>query len=116
MQPHAVHHVSLNVDDLDAARTFYIEVLGLTEIPRPDLGFPGAWLRVGAQEVHLLVGPPVEARGQHVALAVDDLDAALAELRTAGVAVRGPGEIPGVCRQAFCADPAGNTIELNQRL
>jgi len=28
MQPLAVHHVSINVDDVDAARSFYVDVLG----------------------------------------------------------------------------------------
>ena len=53
-----IHHVSINVRDVDAAKSFYIDVLGMRELPRPDLGFPGAWLASGAQEVHLLASTP----------------------------------------------------------
>src|ERR1700729_4085824 len=39
-----VHHVSLNVDDVDAALAFYTDRLGLVVRPdRPDFDFPGAW-------------------------------------------------------------------------
>jgi catechol 2,3-dioxygenase-like lactoylglutathione lyase family enzyme len=55
----SVHHVSVCVSDLDRAKRFYGEVLGLPELLRPDLGFPGAWYRVGTnQELHLIVHPP----------------------------------------------------------
>ena len=51
--------------------------------------------------------------GQHFALLVDDLDAAVAELRDQGLEVSDPSPV-GPGRQAFTADPAGNMIELNQ--
>jgi glyoxylase I family protein len=54
----ALHHVSFPVRDLERARHFYGEVLGLEEIARPDLRVPGAWHRAGGVEVHLLVTPP----------------------------------------------------------
>lgn len=37
MRPLAVHHVSINVDDLDASAGFYVDVLGLERRhDRPD--------------------------------------------------------------------------------
>ena len=114
MQPRAVHHVSINVPDPDVARRFYVDVLGLTErTDRPDFGIGGAWLDAGGQQVHLIEGDPPASVGQHFALAVDDLDAVITELRAKGVEVSdamavGPG------RQAFTHDPAGNMVELNQ--
>jgi len=43
MQPLAVHHVSINVPDVDAAVSFYTDVLGGTlRGDRPDFGFGGA--------------------------------------------------------------------------
>jgi catechol 2,3-dioxygenase-like lactoylglutathione lyase family enzyme len=114
MQPRAVHHVSINVPDPEVARRFYVDVLGLTErTDRPDFGFGGAWLDVGGQQVHLIQGEAPANVGQHFALAVDDLDAVIVELRARGVEVSdamavGPG------RQAFTTDPAGNVVELNQ--
>ena len=112
-----IHHVSINVRDVDAAVNFYVGVLGMEKIERPDLGFPGAWLRNGGQEVHLLgidsTPPPKE---QHFAFAVDDLAAVIGTVEAAGFECSRPNEIPGVCLQAFTHDPSGNMVEFNQRL
>lgn len=116
MVARALHHVSLNVDDVAPAVEFY-EALGFRKVPRPDLGFDGAWMTLnGAGELHLLGFAPPEAMGQHFAVQVDDLDAALAELATHGIAPARTGEIAGICRQAFLEDPSGNEVELNQPL
>jgi catechol 2,3-dioxygenase-like lactoylglutathione lyase family enzyme len=110
----AVHHVSINVSDVDEAIGFYVDTLGLSKrIDRPDFGFPGSWLDVGGQQVHLIQGDPPAPVGQHFALLVDDLDRAIADLRATGVKVS-DASLVGTGRQAFLADPAGNTIELHQ--
>lgn len=111
-----VHHVSINVDDVAACRDFYVEKLGFEQIARPELGVGGVWLQMGPQELHLVELPLVEGFGPHFAIEVDDIDAALAVLRERGVEVGDPRPIDGVCLQAFLHDPAGNQIELNQRL
>jgi catechol 2,3-dioxygenase-like lactoylglutathione lyase family enzyme len=115
MKLQGVHHVSLNVRDVEEARRFYVEVLGLEEIPRPAFPFPGAWLRSGGQEIHLIRQEGQRApEGQHFAFHVDDVDGAAAALAARGVAVGGPMDVPGAGRQAFLRDPSGNLIELNQ--
>ena len=112
-----VHHVSLNVADLDEARAFYTEILEMPILPRPSFGFPGAWLDAGEQQIHLLEVKEFDApAGQHVAFQVDDMRAAVAELEGRGVSVSTPSEIDGVCIQAFFSDPTGNLIEINQPL
>lgn len=112
-----VHHVSLNVTDLDAALEFYVGVLEMPQLPRPDFSFPGAWLDAGEQQVHLLEVEGFDApKGQHVAFQVDDIAAAIGELEGRGVKVSPSSVIDGVCIQAFCSDPTGNLIELNQPL
>ncbi|HVM41772.1 MAG TPA: VOC family protein [Acidimicrobiia bacterium] len=114
MEPLAIHHVSLNVDDVDAALRFYTEILGLTpRTDRPDFGFGGAWLDAGGQQVHLIEGEPPPNRGQHFAILVADLDATVGELRSRGVEVTDPSPV-GSSLQAFLTDPAGNGIELHQ--
>ncbi len=114
MQTLGVHHVSLNVTDVAAAVSFYVDVLGLAERgDRPDFGFGGAWLDVGAQQIHLLEAALPDDCGQHVALQVPDLVAAVAELRDRGIRVSDPTPV-GTGRQAFLHDPAGNLIELQQ--
>ncbi len=112
MQPLAVHHVSVNVSDIDLAITFYTDVLGGTvRGDRPDFGFPGAWIDLGTSQLHLIEAPTPPVLGQHFAIAVADLDAAVAELRHRGVSVNDPSRV-GPGRQSFVADPDGNTVEL----
>jgi glyoxylase I family protein len=114
MRPLGVHHVSINVDDVDAALAFYVGTLGLAaRADRPDLGFPGAWLDAGGQQVHLIGARVPGDQGQHFALQVGDLAATIGELREAGVVVSDE-RLVGTGRQAFTHDPAGNLVELHQ--
>ena len=110
-----LHHVSIGVQDVDAAVEFY-GWLGMTPLAsRPDFGFPGAWLQAGDRQVHLIateVTPPGSTN--HLALRVDDLDGCLAELSGHGVEARRSAHTPGAGYQAFLRDPSGNVIELNQ--
>ncbi|HVB05156.1 MAG TPA: VOC family protein [Acidimicrobiales bacterium] len=107
-----VHHVSINVKDVGEAIRFYTEVLGLPlRTDRPDFAFGGAWIDVGDQQLHLIEGEVPEARGQHFAFAVEDLDAAVAGLRVAGIEITDPRPV-GPRRQSFFSDPAGNYLEL----
>jgi glyoxylase I family protein len=112
MQPLAVHHVSINVPDVGVALSFYTEVLGgTTRNDRPDFGFGGAWIDFGASQLHLLEAAAPAVLGQHFAIQVGDLVAAVAELRDRGIEVNDPSPVgPGL--QTFVADPAGNTVEL----
>ena len=112
-----IHHVSINVSDVAEAERFYCEVLGLEKLPRPDLGFAGAWLQTGAQQVHLLGTGSVEPLPeQHYAFLIDDADALLQRLESHNIAPRSVSEIAGVCRQIFVHDPSGNLVEFNQPL
>jgi catechol 2,3-dioxygenase-like lactoylglutathione lyase family enzyme len=106
--------VSVNVTDVDAALAFYTDVLGGTvRGDRPDFGISGAWIDMGASQLHLIEAAPPPALGQHFALRVADLDAAVAELRARDVPVGDPSPVgPGL--QTFVVDPAGNTVELYQ--
>ena len=112
-----IHHVSLNVSDTARALEFYRDVLGLIPLPRPDLGFPGAWLDAGnGHQVHLIEGDVPAAHGQHVAFEVDDITAAIADLRGKGIAVRDAKPVGDTdLVQTFVHDPDGNLLELTQR-
>lgn len=115
MRPLGVDHVAVNVSDVPAAVEFYTRVLGLSRrSDRPDLGIAGAWMDAGGQQVHFVEAPVPDGLGQHFSLLVEDLDAAVAEIRELGVAVSDPTVI-GADRQAFLVDPSGNAIELHQR-
>ena len=115
MKTTGLHHVAINVHELEPAMTFYVDQLGFTALDRPDFGFPGAWIQAGDHQIHLMEIPSATIdRGQHLALRVDDLDAAVAELEAAGVKVRRSEYMTGAGRQAFLRDPSGNRIELNE--
>ena len=112
-----IHHVSINVTDVEAALAFYLNILELEQLPRPDLGFPGAWIKAGDQEIHLLgidSGRPLKE--QHFAFAVTDADSVHAALTAQGFIPSSIRDIPNICRQFFTHDPSGNMIEFNQRL
>ncbi len=114
MEPLGVHHVSVNVPDVDTIVAFYIDVLGgKLRGDRPDLGIGGAWIDFGAQQVHLVEAPVPVNMGQHFAIRVADLEGVVEELRSKGVSVGDPMAV-GSNRQTFINDPAGNAIELHQ--
>jgi len=115
MQTSGVHHVSLGARDVGASTAFYCEVLGGTLLERPDFGFAGAWIALGAGQVHLIPSEETPSGANHFALQVPDRDAAVADLRAKGVEVQvSERDLPGTGRQAFLTDPSGNLIELNQ--
>jgi glyoxylase I family protein len=114
VEPLAIHHVSVNVSDVNDSVAFYTEVLGGTlRDDRPDLGVAGAWINLGTQQVHLVEAPVPPNAGQHFAIRVGDLDAVVDELRSRGLDVGDPFSV-GPNRQTFVNDPAGNLLELNQ--
>ena len=114
----AIQHVSVIVADTQQSLRFYRDVLDLPEDPqRPDLGYPGAWLTIGAQQIHLLELPnpdPVTCRpahggrDRHCALTLRDLDALRRRLEAAGI----PYTLSKSGRRAlFCRDPDNNALE-----
>lgn len=115
---YTLHHASLVVSDTAKSLHFYSDVLGMQQTTRPNLPFPGAWLKIGAQQIHLLelenpdptTGRPTHGgRDRHVALTVKDLTPIKTSLENAGVEYT--LSISG--RQAlFCRDPDGNAIEI----
>jgi catechol 2,3-dioxygenase-like lactoylglutathione lyase family enzyme len=122
MRANTLHHVSINVTDLERARRFYAEVLGLEEIPRPPFDFPGAWYRLGDRQLHLIVHPAthtlrgttaISSREGHFAIGVESFEAARTRLEASGIPfdARPRGRTPWA--QIFLADPDGNLIELS---
>ncbi|MEW5838244.1 MAG: VOC family protein [Pseudomonadota bacterium] len=118
--PHVLglHHVSVLVADTAQSLRFYVDVLGLAPIERPDLGFPGVWLGLGAQQLHLMELPNPDARegraqhagrDRHFALQVAELAPFEQRLQAAGVSfTRSRSGRASI----FCRDPDGNGVEL----
>jgi catechol 2,3-dioxygenase-like lactoylglutathione lyase family enzyme len=101
------------------ARTFYCEVLGMKEVPKPESlqGRGGFWLKAGEVDVHIGVeeGAGANPSKRHPAFEVRNLDAVREHLQKCGVAIREDIPIPGVVRFSIF-DPFGNRIELLERL
>ncbi|HEX8168079.1 MAG TPA: VOC family protein [Beijerinckiaceae bacterium] len=107
-------HIQINVTDLSRARRFYGEVLELEEVPRPEsFDFAGAWYRIGAVDLHLVVRAPEPDGDDHFCLWVADVRATAEALEARGEAVAWQQryKIPGVDR-FFIRDPDGNRIEV----
>src|SRR5438876_3975396 len=47
-------HLAIVATDVDEVRRFYCDLLGFEELPRPDFGIPGVWLRVGDLQLHVI--------------------------------------------------------------
>lgn len=98
----------------DTARRFYGTLLGLIEIPKPDVLAKrgGVWFQCGDHQLHVGIEAGfVPARKAHPALVVDGLEELEQRLKVAGHEVKEGEELPGVVRR-FVNDPFGNRIEL----
>lgn len=118
----AIDHCSLIVSNTIEALEFYRVILGLElDESRPDLGYPGAWLKVGNSQIHLLEVPNPDSvddrpehggRDHHVALQVSVLDIIVQRLDEAGITY----SMSKSGRKAlFCRDSDGNAIELLEK-
>ena len=104
------------VQDRDRAERFYGEVLGLQQVDRPDIGINGTWFEApNGLQVHLIELPGGGCDANHMAFAVADIDAAIAEVRARGWEAKDWTDI-GTGRQTFLRDPSGNIVELNQQV
>ena len=113
----AVNHVTYNVVDKEKAMTFWIDVLGVKQIPKQVDAEHIIWLQLpsGAM-VHIVETPDGPSTpSHHGAFEVDNIDAA-AELiqkkgiETTDITTRNDGQ-----RVFFLNDPEGNRIEICTR-
>jgi len=114
----SILHSSVIVRDTDAALHFYHTILGLEiDHSRPDLGYPGAWLNIGEQQIHLLEVPNPDpttnrpqhgGRDRHTAISTRQFDELLAILEKNSIEYT----LSKSGRKAlFCRDVDGNTLE-----
>jgi len=63
---HGLYHIAIKTEDLAATRKFWVDIIGLREFPRPDFGYPGAWLGCpqpgGLAIIHVYAGGPARVR------------------------------------------------------
>ncbi len=119
-------HVTIVVKDLEQSRRFYVDVLGMRQVPRPAFSFDGLWFQAGKTQIHLILefsgsGPAGNllaenlrsSRTNHFAFEVDDVEAALPRLREhLAPILSGPKPRPDGYLQIFLTDPDGHVVEL----
>jgi catechol 2,3-dioxygenase-like lactoylglutathione lyase family enzyme len=111
----ALDFVAIPSQDAERSRSFYVDTLGL----RPDEhGRFEVWAGetcFGIWEPERLGREFAPQRNGHLALHVDDVAAARAELEGRGVEFAGDTLDTGVCHMAFFTDPDGNDLMLHHR-
>jgi catechol 2,3-dioxygenase-like lactoylglutathione lyase family enzyme len=114
----AIDHVQLAMPkgEEDAARQFYCDVLGMTELTKPPILAKrgGCWFASGHVQLHLGVETDFRpAKKAHPALRCSDYAELTARLQQAGIEIIPDDALPGTVR-GYIHDCFGNRIELIQ--
>jgi glyoxylase I family protein len=124
----SIHHIAILTDDYEQSKRFYTEVLGFEVIRETyraerqsyklDLAIAGHY------QIELFSFPDFRERGsypeakglRHLAFAVDDVEAAAAELRVQNIAVE-PVRTDALTDKKFVffTDPNGQPLELYEK-
>ncbi|MET9380038.1 VOC family protein [Streptomyces sp. NPDC002928] len=111
----AVDHVQLAAPpgSEELLRAFYLDALGMTEIPKPPAlaARGGCWFQAGSVQLHLGIEEDFRpAKKAHPGLRVTAIEAYAARLESYGTKVIWDDNLPG--HQRFYAeDPVGNRLE-----
>ena len=118
-----IHHVALKTRDLDASLQFYVDLLGMRKVDRPNFDFPGAWLQMGDTMFHLMAGYAAEGPNgelyhgsgsvDHLALNANDFDGMRAVCETKSIGYRENDLSDFGIWQLFVDDPDGVVVEMN---
>jgi glyoxylase I family protein len=125
IQVKSLDHVTIVVRDLEKSRKFYVEGLGMRQVPRPGFSFEGSWFQAGPTQIHLILeheqsGPAGmteemgrSTRAHHFAFLVEDAHAAEARLEELGYQFISRAKArPDGATQVFVTDPDGHIVEL----
>ena len=123
MKLDGVHHIGVNVRDLDRAEAFYTEVLGFKVIDRYQEEFRHSMLDTGAAKIHLFESTDLkfdeaihrlsEDGYAHMAFGTsrERFPQVMAELKNNNIPFRGP-LILGKGESVHFKDPDGNHLEI----
>jgi len=113
-----VDFVTVPTRDFEKASHFYGDVLGLRFSKRWG-DMPAAEYETGNLTIAVMqsdaFGLEFQPHSLPIALHVEDVEAARAELESQGVTFKGETIDSGVCHQAIFEDPDGNTLDLHHR-
>lgn len=114
-----VRRIVANIDtqDIAAAKPFYQDVLGL------DLKMDMGWIATYGSQETMSVQVSFMAEGgsgtpvPDISIEVDDVDASLESMRTAGFIIEyGPADEPWGVRRFFVRDPFGRLVNILSHL
>jgi catechol 2,3-dioxygenase-like lactoylglutathione lyase family enzyme len=113
-----VDFVTVFVKDYPAALKFYGEILGLEHSVDYEK-IPAGEFETGTLTLQIMdaaaIGREFAPSGHPIALHVDDVEAARAELESKGVEFLAETIDSGVCKMAFFQDPDGNALMFHNR-
>ena len=113
-----MNHFNILTDDVDATVDFYRNAVGLEPGPRPDLGFPGAWMYAGGRPIlHISGGRSKDQLKpgviDHMAFSATGLADTLSRLDRLGVHYAHRRQAGAGTWQVFFFDPNGARVELD---
>jgi catechol 2,3-dioxygenase-like lactoylglutathione lyase family enzyme len=123
-------HIAIKTPDLEATRRFYTELLGMQLAARPEMAFPGLWIKAptlgGDAILHFYGGWAAKDRAgnvpvgtsaiDHVALAAIGYHELRDRLKAVGLSHR-ENKVPEVpVWQIFVHDPSGVLLEISFNL
>ena len=120
MSIRAIDHVNIRApaDDIAKLRTFYCDVVGLSDGWRPPFESRGHWLYAGSHPiVHLVEGEAGQANAStagvnHVSFRSDDFEGFIERLRKRGIEFQ-VSRVPTLGhRQLLVRDPLGIGVEV----
>ncbi len=107
--------VAVPSTDPDRTRAFYVDTLGLKPDAKSNYEFWVGETCFGIWEPTSMGMPFAPQSNAHLALHVDDVEAAKADLEGKGVEFIGDTFDTGVCHMALFKDPDGNDLMLHHR-
>lgn len=110
-----VDFVAVPSTDWERSHAFYVDTLGLRPDPTGQAEF---WIDKTCFGIYQPTDYGMEFAPQttaHIAMHVDDIEKARAELEAKGVEFNGETFDTGVCYMAFFSDPDGNNLMLHHR-
>lgn len=115
---HGMNHFTVITEDLDRTLDFYVNVLGLTQGHRPDLGFAGAWLYADGRAIlHVYADRPIPqgVAGviDHMAFSAKGLRDVKARFDARGLKYDLRQQKGSGTWQLFSLDPSGAKVELD---
>jgi catechol 2,3-dioxygenase-like lactoylglutathione lyase family enzyme len=107
--------VAVPSTDAERTRAFYVDTLGLRPDEQAHFEFWIGETCCGIWEPDKLGREFAPQKNGHLAIGVEDVAAARAELEGKGIEFSGDTFDTGVCHMAFFTDPDGNDLMLHHR-